>query len=168
MNNTIQQSTLLSQINTTLPTLAFHTFSSTSPQDNKPIATLLADIVSSADTILSSLQQQGVQHQQQRRTMAFALATTPSSTAMSPQLYSRSRTTPHAGRPQRPGPSRPPQPRDGDTRHMFSSLKSNSFSARRDPQPRDPGNGRMSRGPQPRDPGGRSKPKDPQPRDPGM
>lgn len=166
MNNIIQQSTLLSQINTTLPTLALYTLSSTSLQDNKPIASLLADIVSSADTTSSPIYQ-GVQHQQ-RRMMTVAYSMPSPANTMSPQLYSRSRTTPHAGRPQRPGPSRPPQPRDGDTRHMFSSLNSNSFSARRDPQPRDPGNGRMSRGPQPRDPGGRSKPKDPQPRDPGM
>lgn len=169
MNNNIniEQPTQLPPTTTTNTTLALSILPFKSLLANKPIA----NILSSADTTLSS-PQQGAQyhhrHHHQRMMTATSYMPSPAS-IMSSNLYSRSRNTIHSSRPQRPGPSRPPQPRDGDTRHMFGALNSNSFAAKPkpgDPQPRDPGNGRLRHGPQPRDPGGKRDP--PQPRDPGM
>lgn len=110
--------------------------------------------------------------QHQQATMLASYPLQPSTTA----TMSRSVAAPRS-RPQRPaGPRDPPQPRDGDTRHHFSSLVANSILSRGAPevQPRDPGNGRhrsmRAKDPQPRDPGnGRHSMRgnDPQPRDPG-
>lgn len=174
MNNNIniEQPTQLPPTTTTNTTLALSILPFDILLASKPIAS----ISSSADTILSS-PQQGAQyhHGRHHQRMMTATCYMPSpASIMSPNIYSRSHNRSNSSRPQRPGPSRPPQPRDGDTRHMFGALNSNSFAAKPkpgDPQPRDPGNGRLRRGPQPRDPGGKRGPRDPsdpQPRDPGI
>lgn len=43
---------------------------------------------------------------------------------MSPHPDTRTPDSGHAARPQRPGPRRPPQPRDGDTRHTYNHCTS--------------------------------------------
>lgn len=136
-------------------------------QHNKPLANAFTNNPPSADTTRS--RPRGHQHPRSMMIAPAFPASSPTSSSMSSPSYTRSRNASHASRPQRPGPKQPVQPRDGDTRHMYSSSMSASFAFKgppppRDPWPRDPGNGRHSRGPQPRDPGGK---KDPQPRDPG-
>jgi hypothetical protein len=116
-----------------------------------------ANVSSSAVTIGSH--HQGLHHNPSEMSLACSALPTTTTTNMPPNLYTRTRTAGNASRPQRPGPARPVQPRDGDTRYSYASM-----SSRQDPQPRDPGNGRRSRGPQPRYLGGK---RDPQPRDPG-
>ena len=151
-----------------IDTLTPHFFSSDNLHlhNNTPLANAFTSTPLSADT--TRLRPQGLQHQQP--VMMIALAPPASSPISS--MSSRTRNATYAARPQRPGPKQPPQPRDGDTRHMFNSVSASfAFRERRSggnggdgPQPRDPGNGRRTRGPQPRDPGGK---RDPQPRDPG-
>lgn len=139
-------------------------------QHNTPLASAFTSTSLFADTTWS--RPQGLQHQQPVMMMNLACPASSPISSMSSPSYTRSRNASYAARPQRPGPKQPPQPRDGDTRHMFNSVSA-SFALREHrsggsggdgPQPRDPGNGRRSRGPQPRDPGGK---RDPQPRDPG-
>lgn len=132
-------------------------------QHNKPLANAFTTTCLSADTTWS--RPQGLQHQHPVM-MSHASPVSASASSMSSPSCTRSRNASYAARPQRPGPKQPPQPRDGDTRHIFNSM---SFASRgppppRDPWPRDPGNGRCRRDPHPRDPGGK---RDPQPRDPG-
>ena len=133
--------------------------SSTILPHNKPLARTFTGVSLPADTKWSRLQ--GLQHQQSTMTVVYSKPS--SAISMSSPIFTRARTTGNAARPQRPGQPKPPQPRDGDTRHTYNAMNS-SFSYKPDPQPRDPGNGRRSRDPHPRDPGGK---RDPQPRDPG-
>jgi hypothetical protein len=154
--NDIEPSSLLSHTTTLTTALTLQRFSSSSQQDNSPTATTLTDRSLFLATTWS-------RPRKLQSTMTQAYPVTSQSNSMSPQSRTRANGTGNASRPQRPGPARPPQPRDGDTRHAYSSINA-SFASRQDPQPRDPGNGRRSRGPQPRDPGGK---RDPQPRDPG-
>jgi hypothetical protein len=155
-HHNIRSSNLLPLLTTPTPALTLRRFSSNSPQDNNPTANTLTGISLSVATTWSPAQ--GL-----RTTMTQAFPIASAVGTMSPLAHTRASGISNASRPQRPGPARPPQPRDGDTRHVFSSMNA-SFASRQDPQPRDPGNGRRSRGPQPRDPGGK---RDPQPRDPG-
>ena len=115
-------------------------------QHNTPLANAVTSTPLSADT--TRLRPQGLQHQQPMM-MMMNLASPDSSpiSSMSPRSYTRSRNASHAARPQRPGPKQPPQPRDGDTRHMFNSVSA-SFALREQRAGGDGGDG-----PQPRDPG---------------
>jgi hypothetical protein len=165
----IEQSSQLPLNNRSIDTLTPHflSFNNLHLEQDKSLANAFTSHLLSADT--SRLRPRGLQHQQSTMMPHASPASSPM-TSMSSPSYTRSRNTSFAARPQRPGPKQPPQPRDGDTRHMFNSMSA-SFASKgpqqppRDPWPRDPGNGRRSRrDPQPRDPGGK---RDPQPRDPG-
>jgi hypothetical protein len=155
-HNNIEPSSLLSHTITLIVALTLQRFSSSSQQDNRPIASTPTNRSLFLATTWS-------RPRRLESTMIQAYPVTSEFNSMSPQSRTRANGTGNASRPQRPGPARPPQPRDGDTRHAYSYMNA-SFASRQDPQPRDPGNGRRSRGPQPRDPGGK---RDPQPRDPG-
>ena len=163
----IETSSQLPLNNRLIDTLTLCFLPSNIPRHDRPFANAFTNISPSADTTWS--RPRDLQHRQSMM-MMMNLASPVSSPAsnMSLPSYTRSRNASHAGRPQRPsGSTQPPQPRDGDTRHMFNSMSASFASrgllAQRDPQPRDPGNGRHRRDPQPRDGGKR----DPQPRDPG-